>query len=240
MDGFNERRRARDAGDQLLRRAQRHRGAAAGRSPTAARSSWSPAAWASCTPIRPAIRERFSDPHLTRDQLVALVDEFIAAVAAGDHEKKGWPSSAYRVSKAALNALARVLARDLAFREIRVNAVCPGWVRTRMGGASASRAGGEGGGLGHVGGDAHRRDDRRLLPRRQAGPVVRLSPTRKSRAQRFRRRPARTCNWRSGRSPLQSAPSTIAPTKRNAARIITTWNGRARLMVCTPVPIARQ
>ena len=87
----------------------------------------------------PAIRKRFSDPHLTRDDLVALVDEFIAAVAAGDHEKKGWPSSAYRVSKAAMNALARVLARDLAFREIRVNAVCPGWVRTRMGGRSASR-----------------------------------------------------------------------------------------------------
>jgi NAD(P)-dependent dehydrogenase (short-subunit alcohol dehydrogenase family) len=87
----------------------------------------------------PAIRARFSDPKLTRDQLVALVDEFVAAVAAGDHEASGWPSSAYRVSKAALNALARVLARDLAPRRIRVNAVCPGWVRTRMGGRSASR-----------------------------------------------------------------------------------------------------
>lgn len=87
----------------------------------------------------PAIRARFSDQHLTRDALVALVDEFIADVAAGRHEKNGWPTSAYRVSKAALNALARVLARDLAFRNIRVNAVCPGWVRTRMGGRSASR-----------------------------------------------------------------------------------------------------
>jgi NAD(P)-dependent dehydrogenase (short-subunit alcohol dehydrogenase family) len=86
-----------------------------------------------------AIRARFTDPNLTRDQLVALVDEFVADVAAGRHEKNGWPSSAYRVSKAGLNALARVLARDLAPRRIRVNAVCPGWVQTRMGGRSASR-----------------------------------------------------------------------------------------------------
>ncbi len=88
----------------------------------------------------PAIRARFAAATLTRDQLVALVNEFIADVAAGRHERNGWPSSAYRVSKAALNALARVLARDLAPRRIRVNAVCPGWVRSRMGGRSASRS----------------------------------------------------------------------------------------------------
>ena len=88
----------------------------------------------------PAIRARFSDPALTRDQLVALVEEFAAAVAAGDHAAKGWPSSAYRVSKAAMIALAKVLARDLAELHIRVNAVCPGWVRTRMGGRGAPRS----------------------------------------------------------------------------------------------------
>jgi NAD(P)-dependent dehydrogenase (short-subunit alcohol dehydrogenase family) len=87
-----------------------------------------------------ALRARFLAPDLTREGLVALVNEFVAAVAAGNHEKAGWPSSAYRVSKAALNALARVLARDLAPRGIRVNAVCPGWVRTRMGGSGASRS----------------------------------------------------------------------------------------------------
>ncbi len=86
-----------------------------------------------------SLRSRFADERLTRDGLLALVDEFIDGVAAGRHTADGWPSSAYRVSKAALNALSRILARELAPRRIRVNAVCPGWVRTRMGGSHASR-----------------------------------------------------------------------------------------------------
>jgi NAD(P)-dependent dehydrogenase (short-subunit alcohol dehydrogenase family) len=47
---------------------------------------------------------------------------------------------AYNVSKAALNAITRVLADDLRGRGILVNSVCPGWVRTDMGGPSATRS----------------------------------------------------------------------------------------------------
>jgi NAD(P)-dependent dehydrogenase (short-subunit alcohol dehydrogenase family) len=41
---------------------------------------------------------------------------------------------AYSVSKAALNALTRILAAELRAEGILVNAVCPGWVATDMGG----------------------------------------------------------------------------------------------------------
>jgi NAD(P)-dependent dehydrogenase (short-subunit alcohol dehydrogenase family) len=85
------------------------------------------------------IVRRFSDPAIDRPKLVALVQEFAAAVAAGRHNTEGWPTSAYRVSKAGLNAYTRILARELKPRGIKVNSVCPGWVRTRMGGRSASR-----------------------------------------------------------------------------------------------------
>lgn len=44
--------------------------------------------------------------------------------------------AAYAVTKAALNALTLTLAQSLP-PSVKVNAMCPGWVRTRMGGASA-------------------------------------------------------------------------------------------------------
>ena len=49
-----------------------------------------------------------------------------------------WP--AYCVSKTLMNAITRQLAYELEEKNISVNAVCPGWVRTEMGGAGASRS----------------------------------------------------------------------------------------------------
>ena len=50
--------------------------------------------------------------------------------------------AAYRISKTALNALTRVLAAEES--QIRINSICPGWVRTEMGGEGAPRSVGEG------------------------------------------------------------------------------------------------
>lgn len=44
---------------------------------------------------------------------------------------------AYRTSKAALNMVTRLLSGDLADRGITVVSICPGWVKTRMGGEFA-------------------------------------------------------------------------------------------------------
>ena len=86
------------------------------------------------------VRKKFLDPGLTRDRLVDLMASFVKDVEEGRYRQAGWPASAYRVSKAGLNALVRILAADLLPRRIRVNAVCPGWVQTDMGGAHASRS----------------------------------------------------------------------------------------------------
>jgi carbonyl reductase 1 len=89
--------------------------------------------------LGPALREQFAAPNLDRAMLSNLVERFIAEVRSGTHAQSGFPSSAYSVSKVALNAYVRILARELATdsRRILVNATCPGWVKTRMGGMGA-------------------------------------------------------------------------------------------------------
>ena len=87
-----------------------------------------------------SLRARFLDRGLDRAGLAALLREFVDAVRLGEHRRQGWPSNAYSVSKAGLNALVRVMAPALRGRGVLINAVCPGWVRTDMGGAGAPRS----------------------------------------------------------------------------------------------------
>jgi NAD(P)-dependent dehydrogenase (short-subunit alcohol dehydrogenase family) len=50
----------------------------------------------------------------------------------------GYP--AYRISKAALNAVTKILAAETSDSNILVNSMCPGWVKTDMGGSGATRS----------------------------------------------------------------------------------------------------
>jgi NAD(P)-dependent dehydrogenase (short-subunit alcohol dehydrogenase family) len=79
-------------------------------------------------------RRLLADRALTRDALVAHMHDFVRAGGTD------WGTDAYGVSKAALDALTRIFAAELAPRNIRVNATDPGWVRTDMGGRGAPRS----------------------------------------------------------------------------------------------------
>ena len=58
----------------------------------------------------------------------------------GQLHQMGEGSPAYRVSKAALNALTRTLAAEVAQSGVLVNSMSPGWVQTDMGGEEAPRS----------------------------------------------------------------------------------------------------
>lgn len=69
-------------------------------------------------------------PMLRRSRAPRIVN---VSSGGGSIASMSGKTPAYSVSKAALNAVTRMLARDLEGDGILVNAVCPGWTHTEMG-----------------------------------------------------------------------------------------------------------
>jgi NAD(P)-dependent dehydrogenase (short-subunit alcohol dehydrogenase family) len=94
--------------------------------------------------LRSTMETNFFGPFLLSQALLPLLnqsdDARIINVSSGLGQLSdgggGYP--AYSISKAALNMMTVQLAEDLGGR-VRVNSVCPGWVRTEMGGPGATR-----------------------------------------------------------------------------------------------------
>lgn len=78
----------------------------------------------------PEIQERFRSAKFTKD-VTKLVEDFKAAVAAGDHEKQGWVSMAYATSKAGVTAATRCIAEGWESKGSKtlINSCCPGYVK---------------------------------------------------------------------------------------------------------------
>eukprot|EP01006_Ploeotia_vitrea_P032499 TRINITY_DN64703_c0_g1_i1.p2 TRINITY_DN64703_c0_g1~~TRINITY_DN64703_c0_g1_i1.p2 ORF type:complete len:131 (+),score=76.80 TRINITY_DN64703_c0_g1_i1:444-836(+) len=88
------------------------------------------------------LRKEFLADDLTIEQLDALMNKFIEDVDDGTWSKAGWARNTYGTSKIGVSMLTRIQGRDS--NDILHLAICPGWVRTDMGGAHASKSGSEG------------------------------------------------------------------------------------------------
>jgi NAD(P)-dependent dehydrogenase (short-subunit alcohol dehydrogenase family) len=73
-------------------------------------------------------------PHLARGARIVNVSSSMASLG-----EMGPGYYGYRASKAGINVFTRTLAYEMRPRGILVNSVCPGWVKTNMGGPGATR-----------------------------------------------------------------------------------------------------
>ncbi|GAV86816.1 adh_short domain-containing protein [Cephalotus follicularis] len=82
----------------------------------------------------PSIKRLLQSESLQEEHIDDMVSLFIENVRNGTWEKQGWPQvwTDYAVSKLALNAYSRVLARRFEGRDLCVICFCPGFTKTSM------------------------------------------------------------------------------------------------------------
>lgn len=100
--------------------------------------------------VRDSLETNVFGPLILSQQLVPLMRKNrygrIVNVSSGmgqlSEMNGGYPG--YRISKTALNAVTRIFSDEFKDDNILVNSVCPGWVKTEMGGEEAERTPEEG------------------------------------------------------------------------------------------------
>lgn len=83
----------------------------------------------------PSIKALLLDEErLSEARIEWMVKQFVDQVKKGRWEEEGWPEvwTDYAVSKLALNAYTRLMARQHRGRGLSVNCYCPGFTRTGM------------------------------------------------------------------------------------------------------------
>lgn len=95
--------------------------------------------------VEEALRVNALGPWRVSKALIPLLKKSKASCIVNVSSSSGsfadsWPGTpAYSMSKTALNMLTVKMAADLEGTNVKVNSVCPGWVRTAMGGPEAPR-----------------------------------------------------------------------------------------------------
>jgi carbonyl reductase 1 len=80
--------------------------------------------------INHELQQKFQQSTLTISELNLMMNKFVEDVENKEHEKYGWPNSCYGISKLAVIALTKILAKENP--DLFVNACCPGYCSTDM------------------------------------------------------------------------------------------------------------
>ncbi|KAK8483815.1 hypothetical protein V6N13_038697 [Hibiscus sabdariffa] len=88
------------------------------------------------------IRTTLEDERLSEEGIQGVVNMFVEDVKEGRWQTRGWPQiwTDYSVSKLALNAYSRVLAKRFQGRRLSVNCFCPGFTRTSLTGGKGTHS----------------------------------------------------------------------------------------------------
>lgn len=78
-----------------------------------------------------SIRKRISDPNLTEDELVMVMQDYEEAARRGIEKTEGWGVNVHAVSKVALNAVTFLQHREWSEKGIVINCVNPGNSKSR-------------------------------------------------------------------------------------------------------------